>query len=320
MQAPRPGKREPQSVRHQAGDHDNARRFFGMSGVPSPKTPLNKMETQRASDYPTASTTTSTTTIDEPPQTPEGATRVKRKPWERRRLTGRVSVNSCPRACSCEHRIHPEEHESDSEEPSHVPDIPTATMSSKQHHRRNVEIDEGIARMTVPDPCGSSTRSPVAADDDRCDGAINNEHALGNRPVETPSPAEDEPGSFQIADLFGPSTTLVSKGRQIGRSSPLLFFKEKPKLLAAATETRWEKVTLTVDSGASDTVVPPTVAPGAPLQKSDRVGIEYEIANGHVIENLGEKHCLTKFSEANSAPMLMNFQVVDVSKALLSVH
>lgn len=193
-------------------------------------------------------------------------------------------------------------------------------MSSRQHHRRNVEIDEGIARMTVPDPCGSSTRSPVAADDDRCDGAINNEHASGNRPVETPSPAENEPGSFQIADLFGPSTTLVSKGRQIGQSSPLLFFKEKPKLLAAATETRWEKVTLTVDSGASDTVVPPTVAPGAPLQKSDRVGIEYEIANGHVIENLGEKHCLTKFSEANSAPMLMNFQVVDVSKALLSVH
>ena len=59
---------------------------------------------------------------------------------------------------------------------------------------------------------------------------------------------------------------------------------------------------------------------GAPLQKSDRVGIEYEIADGHVIENLGEKHCLTKFSDDNAAPMLMNFQVVDVSKALLSVH
>jgi hypothetical protein len=113
----------------------------------------------------------------------------------------------------------------------------------------------------------------------------------------------------------------VSDGRQIGSSSPLLSFKEKPKLLAAATETLWEKVTLTVDSGASDTVVPPTIAPGAPLLKSDRVGVEYEIADGHVIENLGEKHCLTKLSESTSeSPMLMNFQVVDVSKALLSVH
>ena len=350
MQAPRPSKRESQSVSRQANRHDNACRFVGMSGMPYSGMP----------DYPTASTTTSTTTttIDEPPQVPEGATRVKRKPWERRRRpTGRVFTNPCSSSCGCEHGVHPDEHESDSEEPSHgladsddeedVPDKPTALLSSRQRHRRETrllqekrdaerqilldaadrrnaeidrEIDEEIARMIVPDPRGSSTRSPVAADDDRCDGTINNDHASGNRPVETPSPAESCPGSFQIADLFGPTTTLASGGRQIGSSSPLFFFKEKPQLLAAATETRWEKVTLTVDSGASDTVVPPTVAPGAPLQKSDRVGIEYEIADGHVIENLGEKHCLTKFSDDNAAPMLMNFQVVDVSKALLSVH
>ena len=312
-----------------------------------------------ASDYLTASTTTSTTTttIDEPPQVPEGATRVKqRTPWKRRQLKSRIIKETCSETCGCDREMDFDNQNDveelphgliDSEDEEDTPDKPTALLSARQAQRRKIrlerekhaaqrqvlldaadrrnaeidrEIDQEIAEMTVPDPNGSSTRSPVAADDDRCDGTISNDHASGNRPVETPSPAESCPGSFQIADLFGPTTTLASDGRQIGSSSPLLFFKEKPKLLAAATETRWEKVTLTVDSGASDTVVPPTVAPGAPLQKSDRVGIEYEIADGHVIENLGEKHCLTKFSDSNAAPMLMNFQVVDVSKALLSVH
>ena len=91
--------------------------------------------------------------------------------------------------------------------------------------------------------------------------------------------------------------------------------------MAAATETQWEKVTLTVDSGASDTVVPLTVCPGAELLKTSRVGTEYEIEDGGTIENLGEKHCLTRFdNKSTTPPMLMNFQVVDVSKALLSVH
>ena len=78
----------------------------------------------------------------------------------------------------------------------------------------------------------------------------------------------------------------------------------------------------TVDSGASDTVVPPTVCQGAQLFKtSDRFGIEYEIADGSSTENLGERHCLMKTAEANTATtMEMIFQVVDVSKALLSVH
>ena len=102
----------------------------------------------------------------------------------------------------------------------------------------------------------------------------------------------------------------------------VFLFRERPSTkLAAASEVQWEKVTLTVDSGASDTVVPPTVCPGAELLKTSRVGTEYEIADGGVIENLGEKRCLTRFEPAGSSEqMLMNFQVVDVSKALLSVH
>ena len=78
---------------------------------------------------------------------------------------------------------------------------------------------------------------------------------------------------------------------------------------------------MTVDSGASDTVVPPTVCRAAKLVKGDKFGIEYEIANGETIENLGERQCLMRTAEGDSdASMEMRFQVVDVSKSLLSVH
>ena len=54
---------------------------------------------------------------------------------------------------------------------------------------------------------------------------------------------------------------------------------------------------------------------------SAKVGIEYEIANGASLENLGERQCVLKTSmdQPDSAAMMMSFQVVDVSKALLSV-
>ena len=80
-------------------------------------------------------------------------------------------------------------------------------------------------------------------------------------------------------------------------------------------------ITLTVDSGASDTVIPPTVCRLAALVQGPKFGIEYEIANGDSVENLGERHVLMKTSEGEgSSSMEMRFQVVDVSKSLLSVH
>ena len=85
-----------------------------------------------------------------------------------------------------------------------------------------------------------------------------------------------------------------------------------------AISPAWEKLTLTVDSGASDTVVPPTVCPAAPLIKGSRYGIEYEIADGTTVENIGERSCLMKTSELVSSDkdaLEVHFQVVDVSKA-----
>ena len=85
----------------------------------------------------------------------------------------------------------------------------------------------------------------------------------------------------------------------------------------------WEKFTLTVDSGASDTVVLPSVCLTAPLVRGSKFGIEYEIADGTTLENLGERSCLMKTSESattDNNALEMQFQVVDVSEALMSVH
>ena len=83
----------------------------------------------------------------------------------------------------------------------------------------------------------------------------------------------------------------------------------------------WELVTLIVDSGASDTVVPPTVCRAAAMRMSNKVGTTYEVADGSEAKNLGERVCEMKTSEHATGGMEMSFQVIDrVNKALLSVH
>ena len=93
----------------------------------------------------------------------------------------------------------------------------------------------------------------------------------------------------------------------------------KQALSVASELPQWERVILTVDSGASDTVLPPSVARNVPLLHSNKVGIEYEVANGGVVTNLGEKRAEMKMREADSVSMIMSFQVVEVHKPLLAV-
>ena len=78
-------------------------------------------------------------------------------------------------------------------------------------------------------------------------------------------------------------------------------------------EVTWEKLTLTVDSGASDTVVPPKFCSWSTIFHTDKVGTEYEVANGQVVHNLGERRCIMKVSE-KIAELNIAFQVVEVHK------
>lgn len=56
-------------------------------------------------------------------------------------------------------------------------------------------------------------------------------------------------------------------------------------------ETVWEKVVITMDSGAVDTVGPPSVAKNIPYKATEarRRSMKYKAANGTPIENWGEK-------------------------------
>ena len=91
-------------------------------------------------------------------------------------------------------------------------------------------------------------------------------------------------------------------------------------LLAAHQAPEWERIVLTVDSGASDTVIPPHVAKSLPLLDSSKVGIEYEVANGGIVQNLGERRGEVKLSENAVKSFIMSFQVVEkVHKPLLAV-
>ena len=91
--------------------------------------------------------------------------------------------------------------------------------------------------------------------------------------------------------------------------------------MSAINSGGWEKITLIVDSGASDTVIPPKVCRAAEIRSSSKVGTEYEVADGGVAKNLGEKLCEMKVNETDDIGLEIAFQVVDkVNKPLLSVH
>jgi len=97
--------------------------------------------------------------------------------------------------------------------------------------------------------------------------------------------------------------------------------RERSPQLSAINNGGWEKITLIVGSGASDTVMPPKVCRAAEIRHTSKVGTEYQVVDGAVARKFGEKLCEMKINEGDSADLEIALQVVDkVNKALLSVH
>ena len=82
----------------------------------------------------------------------------------------------------------------------------------------------------------------------------------------------------------------------------------------------WITLDVTVDSGGCVTVMPAGVCPGIQIVENDsfRNGIEYEVANGESITNLGEKRCQV-MTIGSMSPKKIVFRKADVHKPLLSV-
>ena len=118
------------------------------------------------------------------------------------------------------------------------------------------------------------------------------------------------------------SKEKATQDRQEARnaSAQLSIFRTiEPEGLCTIQEGEWECIELAVDSGATETVLNEEmlgsveVVPGA----GSRKGVEYEVANGTRIPNLGEK----KFTGTTEEGMQRKIvaQVADVNKALMSV-
>jgi hypothetical protein len=89
---------------------------------------------------------------------------------------------------------------------------------------------------------------------------------------------------------------------------------------ARADTDKWEQIEAVVDSGATVPVLSPTMAKLYKVEPSEAslAGVEYEVANGERLANLGQK-VMPVYTEEGTLRG-MTAQVADVSKMLMSVR
>ena len=90
--------------------------------------------------------------------------------------------------------------------------------------------------------------------------------------------------------------------------------------LNAISPTEWVLVDDIADSGACETVMPKNLCASITLRESvaSKAGVEYEVASGKAVPNLGERHCEI-FCEGAGSSTMMHFQVADIHRPLLSL-
>ena len=98
-----------------------------------------------------------------------------------------------------------------------------------------------------------------------------------------------------------------------------MFRQYEPERINYVRSVGWEEIELAVDSGASETVIGTNMAESADLVegKEFRAKIEYEMADGQRVPNLGEKSFVVV--DDDGLRRSMKAQVCDISKGLLSV-
>ncbi len=94
---------------------------------------------------------------------------------------------------------------------------------------------------------------------------------------------------------------------------------EPESLNAVNVNGDWEMVTFAVDSGASETVIKPETLGHMRAREGEacRKGVKYDVANGEIIENQGEKSFIGETRER--VKRSVTAQVCDVNRDLLSV-
>ena len=90
--------------------------------------------------------------------------------------------------------------------------------------------------------------------------------------------------------------------------------------MPVAANDGWIEIESTADSGACDTVMPTKDCEWIRIHESiqSKAGMKYEVANGQIIPNLGERRCIM-WCEGAQEPLGISMQVADIKKPLPSL-
>jgi hypothetical protein len=124
-----------------------------------------------------------------------------------------------------------------------------------------------------------------------------------------------------MGKLLKPQVTEVAMPPEVvmGRICPLKAIEPK-EIMAVTDNDGWMTIDLAVDSAATETVLNEDMLEGieTTIGEANKRGVEYEVANGIRIPNLGEK--VFKGHSDDGIIKSLTAQVCDVNKALLSVR
>ena len=116
------------------------------------------------------------------------------------------------------------------------------------------------------------------------------------------------------------SRTGRKKKKFASRGELAMVDTHRPQeLCSVSSEHQDSDIWFTIDSGASENVIGPDMAPQFPTRpsKGSREGLSYVTANGSFMPNRGEKEMRVTTAEGNHC--MLRMQVTDVHKPLMSV-
>lgn len=116
-----------------------------------------------------------------------------------------------------------------------------------------------------------------------------------------------------------PHTNCGCTTKSTGSLSPLVTIEPETLCPVSKPAAEWEAIEMAVDSGASETVLPPDQLTSVVLEEgaAKKRGVSYEVANGDQIPNLGERRFQGVTDQGHVRGITA--QVCEVNKPLLSV-
>ena len=181
--------------------------------------------------------------------------------------------------------------------------------------RRDEIATQTMSADSDTQPSGSIRSWLAGTDDDSRRRKNNDEHTKGySSESKTPDSAQDA-GTVESTNN---AVALQSDNANVRRAHCISTMGGISAFGNGTSE--WIEIEITIDSGACETVMPMSWCKGISVLSSPQYlqGVEYEVANGETIPNLGERRCLMMTAGSNAMKKI-TFQVADVHKPLLAI-